>query len=69
MIIIFIYFGLLFVEKEERGANSKGKVNKDFGDKTILKRCVLEKFKYFNLFLSELEREKFFENKEYYVLM
>lgn len=45
------------MEKEERGKNSKRKLNKDFGNVIITRMCALENFKHFNLFFSEIKKK------------
>ena len=45
------------MEKEERGKNSKRKLNKDFGNAIITRICVLENVKHFNLFFSETKKK------------
>ena len=45
------------MEKEERGKNSKRKLDKDFGNAIITRMCVLENFKHFNLFFSEIKKK------------
>ena len=55
-----IIFNLLIPSMHrERGEreNSKRKLNKDFGNAIITRMCVLENFKHFNLFFSEIKKK------------